>query len=96
MENKEFVSKEAQNRAVLLIQALLDDSYFYEESDLLLNKILCGIDPLEPIQVHFSPTDLEKEEIKNLLDTMVARWTALKSTSGTAMAKGFSPEKEAP
>lgn len=89
VENKEFISKEAQNRGVLLIQALLDESYSYEESDLLLNKILCGMSPSEPIEVNFSPSELEKEEIKNLLDAMVIRWTALKSTSGASMAKGF-------
>lgn len=89
VEHKEFVSKAAQNRGVLLLQALLDDSFFYEESDLLLNKILCGVAPSEPIEVHFSPTDTEKEEIQNLLEAMVARWTALKSTSGVSMAKGF-------
>ncbi|HSF55307.1 MAG TPA: contractile injection system tape measure protein, partial [Algoriphagus sp.] len=89
VENKQFVSPESQNRAVLLLQALLDDSYEYEESDLLLNKILCGLEPTEPIQVRFSPTDIEKEEIKNLLDSMVSQWSALKSTSGASMAKGF-------
>lgn len=93
VENKSFVSKEAQNRGALLIQALLDDSYFYEESDLLLNKIICGIDPSEPIEVNFLPTDIEKEEIQNLLDSMVARWTALRSTSGASMAKGFFPRE---
>lgn len=89
VENKEFISKEAQNRGVLLIQALLDESYSYEESDLLLNKILCGMGPSEPTEVNFSPSELEKEEIKNLLDAMVTRWSALKSTSGASMAKGF-------
>lgn len=89
VENKEFVSKGAQNRGALLLQALFDDSYFYEESELLLNKIICGIDPSEPLGVSFIPTDLEKEEIQNLLDSMVARWTALRSTSGASMAKGF-------
>ena len=45
--------------------------------------------PSEPTEVNFSPSELEKEEIKNLLDAMVTRWTALKSTSGASMAKGF-------
>lgn len=93
VENKQFVSQESQNRAVLLIQALLDDAYAYEESDLLLNKILCGIEPSEPIAVSFSPTELEKEEIKNLLEAMVSNWTALKSTSGSSLAKGFFPRE---
>ena len=93
VEKKEFVSRDAQNRALLLIQALLDESYAYEESDLLLNKILCGITPDEPIPVTFSPTDLEKEELPNLLDAMVQQWTALKSNSGRSMARGFFPRE---
>lgn len=93
VENKEFVSKEAQQRAPLLIQALLDESFSYEESDLLLNKILCGIHPDDPIPVSFSPSETEREEIKNLLDAMVSHWTALKSTSGFSMAQGFFPRE---
>lgn len=93
VENKEFKSPEMKNRAVLLLQALLDDSYSYEESDLLLNKILCGLEPSEPIEVSFSPSENEKEEIKNLLDSMVSHWTALKSTSGNSMAKSFFPRE---
>jgi hypothetical protein len=89
VENKQFVSPEAQNRGVLLLQALLDDSFSYEESDLVLNKIICGIDPSEPIEVRFVPSELEREEIKNLLNAMVSQWSALKSTSGESMAKGF-------
>lgn len=88
-----FVSTEAQHRAALLIQALLDESHEYEESDLLLNKILCGIAPEEAIPVAFAASALEKEEIPNLLDAMAAQWTALKSTSGQAMAQGFFPRE---
>ncbi len=89
VENKQFVSKSAQNRAALLLQSLLDDSFSYEESNLMLNKILCGIEPTEPIMVSFSPSETEKEEIKNLLEAMVGHWKALKSTSGSSMAQGF-------
>lgn len=93
VENKQFISPGAQNRAALLLQAMLDDSFYYEESDVLLNKILCGISPSEPIEVSFSPTIAEKEEINNLLNSMASRWTALKSTSGTSMARGFFPRE---
>ncbi len=93
VEKNEFVSAQAQHRAALLIQSLLDDSFVFEESDLLLNKILCGIPPDEPIPVGFSPTELEKEEIQNLLDAMAGQWTALKSTSGRNLAKGFFPRE---
>ncbi|MCF0039781.1 contractile injection system tape measure protein [Dyadobacter fanqingshengii] len=93
VEDKQFVSIESQNRAALLIQAFLDDSFSYEESDLLLNKILCGLAPTEPISVTFSPTQTEREEIANLLDAMAGRWTAVKGTSGSSMARSFFPRE---
>lgn len=89
LENKMFVSQEAQNRAALLLQCLLEKEEAFEESELLLNKLLCGISPGEIIPVEITLSEVEKEEIPNLLNAMVAQWTALKSTSGESMAKGF-------
>ncbi|SHO62234.1 contractile injection system tape measure protein [Algoriphagus zhangzhouensis] len=88
-KEKEFASDGAQNRAALLLQSLLDESNQFEESDLLLNKILCGIPCSKVIEVKFEPTDLEKEEMKNLLDTLAQRWKALKTSSGKSISKGF-------
>lgn len=93
VENKEFVTPEAQNRAALLIQTLMDRKESFEESDLLLNKILCGINPYDVIPVEIKLTESEQEEIPNLLQAMVSQWTALKSTSGESMAKGFFPRE---
>jgi hypothetical protein len=93
VENKKFVSNTAQNRAALLIQALLNEQDTFEESELLLNKILCGIDPGEVIPVEIEFSEEEKEEIFNLLNSMVTRWTALKSTSAKSMAQGFFPRE---
>lgn len=92
-KEKEFVSDKAQNRAALLLQSLLDESNQFEESDLLLNKILCGIPCSKVIEVEFEPTDLEKEEMKNLLDTLAQRWKALKTSSGKSISKGFFPRQ---
>ena len=93
LENKKFVSQEAQNRAALLLQCLLEKEEAFEESELLLNKLLCGISPGEIIPVEITLSEVEKEEIPNLLAAMVAQWTALKSTSGESMAKGFFPRE---
>ena len=89
VEKKQFVSKASQNRAALLLQLLVEDSFSYKESDLMLNKILCGIEPTEPITVSFLPSEINKEEIKSLLEAMVGHWKALKSTSGSSMAQAF-------
>jgi len=88
-KEREFVSEKAQERAALLLQYLVDESNEYEESDLLLNKILCGIPCSKVIEVKFEPNDLEKEEMKNLLDTLAQRWKALKTSSGKSISKGF-------
>lgn len=88
-KEREFVSEKAQERAALLLQYLVDESNEYEESDLLLNKILCGIPCSKVIEVKFKPNDLEKEEMKNLLDTLAQRWKALKTSSGKSISKGF-------
>ena len=90
---KDFTSEEAQNRAVLLLQSLLGDEGPYEESDLILNKILCGNDLDKAIPLDFSPTEKEIESSQHLLESMVGHWTALKSTSAKTMANSFFPRE---
>lgn len=93
VDHKNFVSESAQNRAALILEYLLKKEEKFEESELLLNKILCGIEPNRPIPVIFSPTEKEIECCQNLLDSMVTHWSALKSTSGKTMAKSFFPRE---
>lgn len=88
-QNRKFINESTQHRAVLLTQALLGSTSDLEEGDLVLNKILCGVPIDQPIPLDLALSQLEQEEILNLLDSMAKNWTVLKSTSGKSMAQGF-------
>lgn len=93
VNGKEIISKEHQRRGALLIQYMIFRETEFEEADLLLNKLLCGLPWTEPIPIRFVPTMEEQEEINNLLQTMASRWTALKSTNGASLASSFFPRE---
>ncbi len=82
MKASEFVSEEAQHRAVYLLQYLITlEEKDYAEHVLPLNKLLCGMDITEPLTTGIKLSEEEKEECKNLLQTVIDQWTALKGGS---------------
>ena len=89
VKSGKFISDQAQIRAVVLLQEMLGTEQEYDETDLLLNKLLCGIAPASALGLFPKITLSEKQEIALLLDSMAAQWTALKSSSGKMIAEGF-------
>jgi hypothetical protein len=84
-----FLSEQAQIKAVFLLQEMLAIDQEYDEADLLLNKLLCGVSPAAALGLIPTITELEREEIASLLESMATQWTALKSTSGKMISEGF-------
>ncbi len=70
-DDKTFLSKENAERACLLLQYLATDSSEMFEAQLLLNKMLCGISLLRPIDTQWRITDKEKAETENLLLSVI-------------------------
>lgn len=89
VKSKEFISEQAQIKAVVLLQEMLGSEQAYDETDLLLNKLLCGMPPAGALGLIPKITSSERKEIASLLDSMAIQWTALKSTSGKMIAEGF-------
>jgi Contractile injection system tape measure protein len=87
--NKKFISDEAQQRAVLILQYLVTAQSECSENELLLNKILCGIDPLEPVLNRIELTNQEQHESDSLLQSIVEQWATLKKTSVAGLQRGF-------
>ncbi|NER21534.1 MAG: hypothetical protein F6J96_12685 [Symploca sp. SIO1C2] len=81
VEGKSFKNLESGERAVLILQYLVDGSIDIPESNLPLNKILCGFDPFEPLPTAFEPTEAEKAECQTLLSAIIQHWSSLKNTS---------------
>lgn len=89
IKNNAFVSIEAQQKGVIFLQNMLHHVEDFGEEDLILNKILCGMEPEEPMSHFPKLTPKDQKEIGLLLEGMVSYWQALKSSSGKTIAEGF-------
>ena len=83
-----FIDSEKQKRAVILLHYLYPDCEIAEDA-LLLNKLLCGLDLVEPVPLRSKPQASEREEIQDLLQSVIHHWTALKDTSVAAFQHNF-------
>ncbi|MDY7015445.1 MAG: contractile injection system tape measure protein, partial [Cyanobacteriota bacterium] len=62
VQNKSFINPAAAERAALLIQYLVEETTEPPEHSLPLNKVLCGIDLLEPIEASLEIAEQERSE----------------------------------
>ncbi|NEQ87206.1 MAG: hypothetical protein F6K26_46415 [Moorea sp. SIO2I5] len=81
VQDKIFINTISAQQAALLLQYLVDNSTEIPEHSLPLNKILCGIDLLEPIDPNLEITEQERAECENLLSAVIQNWSILKNTS---------------
>ncbi|HTI61068.1 contractile injection system tape measure protein [Mucilaginibacter sp.] len=89
-EGKNFIDQKAQQKAILFLQFLINGKSSQAEHLLVLNKILCGwpIDlPLDIKRYQF--TEAEKKEGKEMLDSLIEHWSALKNTSRDGLINSF-------
>ncbi len=84
-----FTDTAAQHRAIHLLQYLAAGDNAYEEHDLVFNKILCGADLTEPIDMHFEITAQEIEESEGLLRAVIDNWKAIGKTSVNSLRGSF-------
>jgi hypothetical protein len=89
MEKNVFVSREAAERAVHLLQFMVTGQSKTPEYALVLNKQLCGIATGLPIVAGIEITDQEKEIIENLIHGMIQNWKAIGNTSIEGFRQSF-------
>lgn len=80
---KTFADAAAQHKAVFLLHYLATGDTEAEEQDLLLHKILCGMEPDMPVPKTVRLSDTEKEHAEELLSEAAQRWEKLRSRSGS-------------
>ena len=88
VENK-FISDKHRNRAVYLMQRVLNVEYSAEEHHLLLNKLLCGFDINYPIEKDIILTDNEQNECDNLVNAAIQHWSKIGNTSPEGFRESF-------
>lgn len=81
LKEKSFITPQAAERAAMILQYIATGNTEMAENDLILNKILCGIDINEPLPRYIALSNRETEEVTNLLNSVIEHWSALKGTS---------------
>ena len=77
------------NRAIAVLHYAAFGNSHYREYDVLLNKVLCGLDGNEPVEIIDQLSDSEKREVDSMLSAAIAYWDVLKSTSADGLREGF-------
>jgi hypothetical protein len=89
LENHNFISKKAQHKAIHLIKYLATGKTIFDEFDLTLEKLICGIPLNEPVprKVDFSAHEIT--EADELLKSVIEHWKVLKNSSPDALRNTF-------
>lgn len=93
VEQRAFISKSSAERAVLLLQYLVDGLSTQTEHSLPLNKLLCGIELLDPVDINWIITEYEQAESEKLLCAVIQNWSILGKTSIAGLRKAFLQRK---
>lgn len=81
----QFKNTDSVFKAIRLLQFIATGEETAEETDLVLNKILCGVDISEPVPKSVHLSEEEKEECIFLLKTVLERWEALRTGNPAAL-----------
>jgi hypothetical protein len=89
IEEQRFLSREARQRAIGLLQYLADGVPTPLEYLMPLNKVLCGMDPSDIFEFGEPVTDREAEECSNLLAAVIEHAEVLGEISTTGLQGTF-------
>ena len=88
-EDGEFKNENTKNRAVSFLHYLVMGDSVIDEYKLALNKLLLGI-PLDQTIFKFADIiDLEKDNMKSLLNAVIQHWKPLGHTSIDGLRETF-------
>jgi hypothetical protein len=88
-DNRQFISSHTQIKAAVILYYLQSGQVDYNEWEMSLNKILCGMATDELIPNDILLSDQEKAESDTLLKTVIEYWDALKRSSVEAVQTTF-------
>ena len=85
MRDRRFLSPASAHRALMAMQFLACGFSQAEEAHLVLNKILCGLDPSAPVPAKAIFTEAETGMMDGLLHAVMNHWPQ----SGASSLEGF-------
>ena len=81
IEEKEFISNEAHQKALYLLHYLATGRMVPEEHELTIAKVLCAYGFDEAVSKDIELNNTEISEADDLIEAVVSQWTILKNTS---------------
>ena len=84
-----FIDEAAADRAAHLLETAIDGVGEALEPQLILNKLICGIDLHVPVDREFTATPEECEVIQGLLEALIQNWGKLGNTSVAGLREAF-------
>ncbi len=89
VEEGAFIDRRAAERAVHLLQFMVNEQTQSPEYQLPLNKILCGITTGVPICKGIEISDQERETVEQLIQGMIQNWKTIGNTSMSGLRETF-------
>ena len=89
MDKSKFISTEAVNKAVKLLEYAAVGEQISEEHQLVMHKVLCGLPPTYVLEPVTDLADSDKEIVDGLLQAITQQWTALKGSSIDSLRSSF-------
>jgi hypothetical protein len=81
LDENAFIDDYSIQKAILLTQYVIFEGDETEETNLVLNKLLCGVSPDFFVDVEIEFSDTEKSITKTLLNAVTGNWEQLSKTS---------------
>ncbi|GAL86334.1 hypothetical protein MYP_3563 [Sporocytophaga myxococcoides] len=88
-EGRVFKDEYSSHKAAHILQYLVNKNTSAEEHELVLNKLICGIDLTAPLMRDIEITQEEIEICEGLLEGVIQNWTILKKTSNDNFRSSF-------
>lgn len=89
LDNSKFRDNQSIYRGIQLLAYAATGSIATNESDLVLNKLLCGLKIEDPVDIFVTISAEEKETVDELLAAIIQHWTALGSTTIDGLRTSF-------
>jgi hypothetical protein len=89
LEKNSFRGEEEQSRAIHLVQYLATGKLEAPEHELLLNKLLCGARPEQPLHPVTAVTAVEEDISRQLLNSVIQAWEKIRNTSVDGLRQSF-------
>ena len=89
LEGKIFINQESQQKAILLSDYLVTGNLDFKESDLILNKLICGAPLNMFVDVNMPLDQFELDLCESLLKGVLQNWDKLNNSSIKALRDTF-------